>query len=230
VLLVRRRFDSKKFPWPEALLVAAFVYFGLSQLRNIPFALIALVPTVAAVVGPRPKTSSPILNYIMIGAIVAGILVGFRLNFAFRKSGGFGVPDDIGASARFLQANNIHNPIFNDFDIGGYLIFHRFDGTDNTRVYSDNRPEAYPTGFLNAYLQRSMTEESVWHEQDQRYHFNAIVLSLGDKSTESFILRRVRDDEWAPVFADHYALIFVRRTPDNAVLIANNEIPRNRFR
>lgn len=232
VLLVRRPFNVKTFPWPEALLIVAFIYFGLSQIRNIPFALIALVPTVAAIVGPRTKATatSPLFRYAAIGAIVAGIIVGFRLNFAFRKSGGFGVPDDIGASARFLQVNGIRNPMYNDFDIGGYLIFNRFDGTDSTRVYADNRPEAYPTGFLMGPYMRAMTEETVWHEEDAKHHFNAIVLSLGDKSTEGFILRRVRDDEWAPVFADHYALIFVRRTPDNAVLISNNEIPRNRFR
>lgn len=231
VLLLWRPFHARTFPWPEALLVAAFVYLGLSQLRNIPFALLALVPTIAAVIGPRDvKTASPLVRYVMIGAIVAGLLVGMRLNFAFRKAGGFGVPDDIDASPRFLKANAIQNPIFNDFDIGGFLIFHRFDGTDRGRVYTDNRPEAYPKGFLMGPYMKAMTEESVWHEEDQRHHFNAIILSLGDKATEGFILRRVRDDEWAPVFADHYALVFVRRTPENAVLIANHEIPRNRFR
>jgi hypothetical protein len=166
---------------------------------------------------------------VSIGAIVAGLVIGGRLNFAFRESGGFGVPDDIGAAASFIQAN-VRQPIFNDFDLGGYLIFNYFDGTDERRVYADNRPEAYPKGFLMGPYWRAIYEETVWHEEDAKRHFNAIVLSLGDKTAETFILRRVRDDDWAPVFADHYAIIFMRRTPENAVVIANNEIPRNRFR
>jgi hypothetical protein len=231
VLMLRRPFNARTFPWPEGLLVAAFIYLGLSQIRNIPFTLLALIPTLAAVLGPRDtKTSNPMVRYVMFGAIVVGLIVGFQLNFAFRRSGGFGIPDDIDASPRFLQANGVHQPVFNDFDIGGFLIFHRFDGTDAGRVYADNRPEAYPRGFLMGPYMKALTEETVWHEEDQKHHFNAIILSLGDGTTEGFILRRVRDDEWAPVFADHYALIFVRRTPENAVLISNHEIPRNRFR
>ncbi|MEI9815344.1 MAG: hypothetical protein WDO18_23035 [Acidobacteriota bacterium] len=134
------------------------------------------------------------------------------------------------SAANFIKANNIHEPIFNDFDIGSYLIYHLYAGKDSPHVFADGRPEAYPRGFLGGPYLHLFSDEAVWREQNEKYHFNAIVISLGDAVAEDFILHRVRDDEWAPVFADNYALIFVRRTPENAELIAKDEIPRNRFR
>jgi hypothetical protein len=76
-------------------------------------------------------------------------------------------------------------------------------------------------------------DEKVWDEIDGKYHFNAKVFSLrfnNSPETEKFILTRVRDPQWAPVFADYYNLVFVRRTEANAEVIRSHEIARDRFR
>jgi len=44
-----------------------------------------------------------------------------------------------------------------------------------------------------------------------------------------FIVRRLDDPAWAPVFVDDSFIIFARRTPGQAALIGEYEIPRSRF-
>lgn len=116
--------------------------------------------------------------------------------------------------------------MFNDFDIGGYLLYHRY------QVFVDGRPEAYPPGFFqNGYIP-ALSDDSAWRRLDDRYHFNAIVISMQDgfPPIETFILTRVRDAEWAPVYTDPYSLIFVRRTDRNDAVIRAHLIPRSAFR
>jgi len=45
----------------------------------------------------------------------------------------------------FFKENNLQGPIFNNYDIGGYLIFNLFP---QEKVFVDNRPETYSSEFF----------------------------------------------------------------------------------
>ena len=58
---------------------------------------------------------------------------------------GIGLAKDDQKAAEFFKKENIQGPIFNNYDIGGYLIYYLYPGQ---KVFVDNRPEVYPKEFL----------------------------------------------------------------------------------
>jgi len=132
------------------------------------------------------------------------------------------------ASADFFKRENIKGPIFNNYDIGSYLIFHLYP---QEKVFVDNRPETYPTSFFNDVYIPMQENDSVWREQLEKYNFNAIFFYLHDYTPwgQQFLISKVKDSEWAPVYADRYAIIFVRRNDTNKEIISRFEIPAKNF-
>ncbi|TSC84440.1 MAG: hypothetical protein G01um101417_246 [Parcubacteria group bacterium Gr01-1014_17] len=130
--------------------------------------------------------------------------------FPYWRTFGIGLESGNSAAENFLRENKIQGPYFNNYDIGGYLIFHLFP---REKVFVDNRPEAYPAAFFqNEYIPMQENEEK-WKEALARYNFNAIVFSQRDATPwgQKFLIARVQDPQWAPVFADGRIIIFTRR-------------------
>jgi hypothetical protein len=75
------------------------------------------------------------------------------------------------------------------------------------------------------------SDERAWREADARYRFNAIFFYRRDQTpwAQPFLLRRLADPEWAPVFVDGSTLILVRRGPKNAGVIRRFELPKQMF-
>jgi len=48
-------------------------------------------------------------------------------------------------------------------------------------------------------------------------------------AAQAFLLARVHDEAWVPVYVDAEALILVRNIPANQELIFRYQIPRERF-
>lgn len=141
---------------------------------------------------------------------------------------GIGLVRDNGRSAEFFKEKNIRGPIFNNYDIGGYLIFHLYP---QERVFVDNRPEVYPSSFFNdAYIPMQENDE-LWKEQDEKYNFNAIFFSHQDYTPwgQAFLISRINDPAWSPVFADDYAIIFLKRNEENKDIIEKYEIQKENF-
>jgi hypothetical protein len=223
---------------PEILLLASVAVLAVSAVRNLPVFCFLMIPILAGLVhGVISGAKGRWPRFVSAALCVVGLVACWR-QYADRSGfEGIGLRQDVNDTAAFLAANGIAGPIFNDYNNGGYLIFHRFHvkgaaGSNGDRVFVDARPEAYPAAFFGQ-LAGMQADEKVWDEMDGMYHFNAIVFSLqfnNSPETEKFILTRVRDPQWAPVFADYYNLIFVRRTEANAEVIRSHEIPRDRFR
>jgi hypothetical protein len=142
---------------------------------------------------------------------------------------GFGLMPNINASAEFFKKENLKGPIFNNYDIGSYLIFHLFP---QEKVFVDNRPEAYPVNFFNEVYIPMQENHDVWLKQDKNYNFNVIFFSHRDLTpwAQNFLIERIQDPFWAPVFADQYVIIFLRRNEINKSIIEKYEIPKESFR
>ena len=74
--------------------------------------------------------------------------------------------------------------------------------------------------------------EAMWHAVDERFKFNVIYFDRHDLTpwAQPFLIRRVRDPDWAPVFVDAYTLILLRRNDKNADIVRRYELPQNMFR
>lgn len=140
---------------------------------------------------------------------------------------GIGITDQSESSAEFFRNNNLTGPIFNDNDIGSYLIYNFFP---KERVFTDNRfGDAYSADFLgNTYLPMIRDEEK-WKEGLKKYNFNVVFFYQYDNvgGIRDFINRRINDPEWAWVYADDYTVILVRNVPRNQEVINKYEITWN---
>ncbi len=132
-------------------------------------------------------------------------------------------------SAQFFKRLNIQGPIFNNYDIGGYLIFHLFS---QTKVFVDNRPEVYSVPFFKDVYVPMQEKDDVWKRVDAQYHFNAVFFYRYDLTPwgQNLLIERVLDPEWAPVFVDHFTIIFLRRNTQNKALIDAFELPPSMFK
>jgi len=140
-----------------------------------------------------------------------------------------GLPDWLGLypgvnrAAGFFRENALEGPIFNNYDIGSYLIFHLFPGQ---RVFVDNRPEAYSVAFFRNVYIPMQNDDALWHSMASKAGFNAIFFFRNDLTSwgNRFLENRLRDPDWALVYLDAYAFIFLRRNKKNGSLINELEI------
>ncbi len=141
---------------------------------------------------------------------------------------GWGLEKNTQAAADFFRQNNLKGPSFNNYDIGGYLIYYLFP---KEKVFVDNRPEAYPAGFFtNTYVPMQENQEK-WEEVDQKYNFNTVFFYRRDLTpwSQQFLVAMVQNPKWAPVFVDEYCLIFLKRNDQNKKVIETYELPREIF-
>ena len=136
---------------------------------------------------------------------------------------GFGTRPWTFQAMTFLRQQDLRGPVFNNYDIGGYLIYALYP---KERVFVDNRPEAYPSSFFSEVLQPIQQSEEAWTRAMKAYGFNTIVYNVRERSgwTVDFLNRRLKDKEWALVFRDPDKLIFARRIPEHAEVIRAFEL------
>ena len=129
--------------------------------------------------------------------------------------------------AEFFKTQNVTGPIFSNYDIGGYLIFNLYP----EKVFVDNRPEAYPARFFQDEYIPMQEDEKIWNEELQKWNFNVIYFQRNDLTpwAQQFLITRVRDPLWAPVYVDNYTIIFLRRNEKNSAIIKNYELPQSMF-
>ncbi|MDO8483113.1 MAG: hypothetical protein Q7S86_04840 [bacterium] len=151
-------------------------------------------------------------------AILTAISSNVLKYFPYWRSGGIGLEQGNSAAAEFWKREGLRGPIFNNYDIGGYLIFHLYP---REKVFVDNRPEAYPAEFFQKTYIPMQENEEAWKAANEKYHFNAIVFSHGDATPwgRQFLNAQVNDKEWAPVFLDNHIVIFLKRNEFNLPLI-----------
>lgn len=168
----------------------------------------------------------------MVGTVAAFVLVLFMaktgLFLPVTATTGVGLSPGVNNAAEFIKENNLSGPIFNNYDIGGYLIYHLYP---EEQVFVDNRPEAYPVDFFREEYIRPQEDNTAWRWLDNKYNFNLIVFFRHDMTdwAQKFMISRVADEHWVPIYVDGYSIIFVKNTQENADIISTFEIPQETF-
>ena len=146
----------------------------------------------------------------------------------FNNNFGIGALAENEKSAEFFIETALHGPIFNNYDIGSYLIFHLFP---NERVFVDNRPEAYPTDFFKGIYIPMQEDEKTWEIMDRKYNFNIIYFYRHDLTPwgQPFLIKRLGDVHWAPIYVDEAVLIMAKNNDENKNIIEKYKLPKNIF-
>lgn len=199
--------------------VAAFKAVRLFQ----PFAFLS-IPLTAYFYAPYMKLKETTF-FLGVMSIIGMILCGFLIP----AYGRIGLSPGVNASAEFFKQSGLRGPIFSNYDIGGFLIFHL---EPQEKVFVDNRQEAFPPDFFQKTYIPMQEDPLAWEQNQQKYGFNVIYFYRHDLTPwgQDFLIARIRDRQWAPVFVDDYTIIFARRGGINQKAIDRFELPQNMFK
>ena len=173
--------------------------------------------------------SRAVRSFLLVVAILAGALAiqifYWRAPYGPR---GIGLKEGVDGSAEFFLKEGIAGPILNNYDIGGYLIYSLYP---MHRVFVDNRPEAYPASFFQDTYVPLQEKEERWQEEQKRYGFNCIFFQRNDFTpwAQDFLVRRIQDPAWAPVYVDDDTILLLRRGGPNESTIRQYELPKSMF-
>ncbi len=233
--------------------VVAFGLLGFMAVRGIPLFALTAIPAGAFLVQYLvEKYVAGGKKIIFTGlSVVAGLIVftGFQSGYATDKKNkrpraeykepsyfapikyttGIGLFPDMNLSAEFFKQNTIKGPVFNNYDIGGYLIYHLYP---TERVFVDNRPEAYSVDFFKKTYIPMQVKMEKFREVEQQYNFNCIWFYRHDNTpwAQPFLLQLIEQPDYAPVFVDGLTIMFLKRNEQNAELIKKFELPKSMFR
>ena len=210
-------------------LAGTFSIAGFLAVRNLPlFALVCFIPFVRSfsiieahikqhLVKEYPRQRILLLKYLTF-FLLSLLLIWQIIDVSKIKTFGLEVKDPYKNAVAFFKDKNLHGPIFNNFDIGSYLIYSLYP---NEKVFVDGRPEAYPKDFLqNIYIPMQENQE-MFNVVSKEYDFNTIVINHTDQTpwAESFLMSILHHADWVPVYLDSSVLILFKDTPENQQLI-----------
>lgn len=229
LLLFNTDKEFKKENLHTILITTVFAILGLNSIRLFPLFGIMFPILGGQIIYSSQKSSKNTLLAIVTGSL---LLIGYIIPnhyLSFRKlNTGWGLNKRGQNSAQFFLDNDIQGPIFNNYDIGSYLIFEIFP---EHRVFVDNRPEAYSVEFFEEVYVPAQQKNGIWDEVAQEYNFNAIYFYRHDFTPwgQNFLIDRYKDPNWIPVYVDEYTIIFLRDNETNQELIQKYRLPDHIF-
>lgn len=217
-------FEKKVLSWFEILLYLTGFFLGFYALRNIPIFVVFSLPILTKLawscvqksqylskikLSTTQKTVLLAQLYLFVIAVSLSGKIMPRTALANRK---LGLLPNQNQATEFIKANNLHGPIFNNYDLGSYLIYHHPD----IKVFTDNRPEAYNKKFFQKIYIPMQTDPEVWLEQLQKYRFQTIIFGVRDLTPAAHkFLQFISDHpDWQLSFQDEFIKIWVYKSAD----------------
>jgi tetratricopeptide (TPR) repeat protein len=211
----------------------ASILLTIKVIRSFPFfAMFFLLAVTANFNDPFLKLKSFLERYwpakkVSLQSVLASMIVLFLIFYTIytfpRPLGGnergIGLTTGAEDAINFYKSNQLSGPLFNDTDIGSYLIWYLYP---EEKVFADNRfGDAYPPEILETDYADAIKSEERWKEVSEKYRFNTIFIYQYDgmSAMRDFLFNRINDPEWAFVYADRYSVILVRNIPENQAVI-----------
>lgn len=209
----------------QLLLFAFLLYESCRQIRLVelfslvaapPFAL--LLSRAFALVPERLGRFAPAANYgiaLLILALVPATVFKSPV-YAFGVGPKEGVFPE--GALRFLKERQISGTMFNSYGFGGYIIW-RGDGR---KVFIDGRYRRLYTPAEYGAYKEMLESAAAWRAAEEKYGFDYAVLEY-DLLSQRFPEHLRDNPQWALVYWDNYALVYVKRTAARGALIAERE-------
>ena len=223
----------------EILISAFFIYAGFKMLRNLPLYALVSFPVTAILL---TDVQNKLIKFRITGKtrfykscllVISGFLV-FMLFFVasgdyYKKAGlsktfGMSVPNGLERAVNFVKENKIDGPMFNNFDIGGYLIWK----LPEHKVFVDNRPEAYSVQFFSEIYKPMQENKEKWAEFSEKYGINFIFFGHGDSTPwgQAFMVNIVKNSDWKIIYVNEEAIILVKNNEKNSEVISRSTLSR----
>lgn len=230
--IYKKRFLKKSI----FFLILGFVFsiMAIIMLRNNVFFILSSSIVVGFFLKPFKDSKYMyifgILNIILlilcINLITSNI---FYKTFDMDKSFSLEIQENYLGAVNFYKKNNLRGPIFNNFDIGGYLDYKLYP---NTQTFVDNRPEAFPNMFFDEY-KNAQTYSKEFNKLAKKYNIQTIIISYTDNTGwgEEFLKNLLNKAiDYKIVYLDQWTLVAVKKTSSLAEIDLNNiNIKTNNF-
>ena len=228
------------------LLVIAFLYLAMSARRNLALLAIVATPIIASWLaagtrrpwirsmwnGIRPKVRTRLSAAALVLSILS--LVAYDICLAngmiynsIRTNRRFGTASAPvafpGRAVQFLRENEVSGPIFNNLEVGGYLI-HAYP---EERVFIDGRLEVHSTEHFARYLQM-LSGGRAWKEAEREFGFRCLIVNYA--SATQLTLEVLQDVTYEPVYLDDTVIVLVKNDPENESLIREHRVTRQGLR
>ncbi len=123
----------------------------------------------------------------------------------------------------FIFKENISGNIFNTFGYGGYFIYRCYP---ERKVFIDGRTAIYGDDYLR-YFADTMSYSAVFDDLIKRFNINYFLLDI---NTGGILKRLYNDPGWKLVYLDSQAVIFLKNTPENKLIIERYGIDLNKYK
>jgi tetratricopeptide (TPR) repeat protein len=217
----------------QLILFAFLLYESFRQVRLVELFSLVAAPSCFALLAhlsgrlPRlPERLDQLPSY----ALAAGIVALIPWTVFNSPVYTFGVGPKEGAfpegAIRFLDRERIDGRMFNSYGFGGYIIW----AGNGRKVFIDGRYRRVYTPAEYGEYKGIMESAAAWSAAEKKHGFDYAVIEY-DLLSRRFPEHLLANPEWALVYWDNQALVFVKRTPGRAGLIAAREyrIARPRF-
>lgn len=196
--LIRKKFE------PKNILLCLFgLGLALLNVRGFPYLVFISMPAVLQNFGPVKKSgfTSFFTFFFAMSLLYNSLSYLSQANLRLVENGKNALD--------FVLQNNLPNPIFNNFDIGSYIVYR---GYPKLKVFVDGRPEAYPSEFFTNIYIPVQSDYLKFKELEKKTGFKTIIFSHTDQTpwAASFLQSVVKDDSWKLVFIDNFIVIFVK--------------------
>jgi hypothetical protein len=122
------------------------------------------------------------------------------------------------AAITFVEKHGLRSRMYNDLEVGSYLTWR---GWPDFPVFQDPRINGYPDSF-HAVLRRADLSAEQWQGLLDGFSVDAALLTYPDVNPRAAWFA---PEKWALVYRAGDGLVFTRRLPDRAALIADYELP-----
>lgn len=198
----------------EALLLTVITIATLRYVRNETFfAYIGFITSAYNLPSLKSWEQKHIGQMVGIGCVFL-ILSAMLVNtFLSQKqfSLGLGEKDAYADGVTYFKTHNLKGPIFNNFDIGGYLIYALYP---SEKVFVDNRPEAYPVSFFEDIYKPMQQDPALFAQKVKEYHIQTVIWSATDMTewSGSFLISLSQNPDWEKVYDDQKTLIYIKKS------------------
>ncbi len=213
----------------EILAAVIFSILGIKMIRNLGIYSLVFVPIVALNLSywqpPKwlNKKFTKTAGYIIFTILIMFLAISTVNNNYYRwikspKKFGLIIPAGAESGVKFVKENGIMGPVFNNFDIGSFLIWKMYP---EEKVFIDGRPEAYTVEFFEKIYKPMQENPALWDKYSEQYGINYIFWNHHDITpwSQKFLNYISQNQNWPLVYADNSVVIFLKRTPGNEEII-----------
>lgn len=201
-------------------LFIASAILATTMLRNMPIFALSFIPISVKNIyeagwSLRYNRARAAIFSVILATLIYAVMVNQVYTAAGIEGRAFGlkIPVNGQAAVSFVRKHHLKGPIFNNYDIGNYLIWQ----LPEEKVFIDGRPEAYPADFVQNVYVAMQNDPAVFEKYSEQYDLNYIFWDASDITTASrrFIKSLQQNPKWPLVYQDPQFLIFVKNTPKN---------------